>query len=56
MKQELKFKDCNNCLGAIRFENKINKVENNKIDVNSLKESHRVFLKDKRLTLKSKKS
>ena len=55
MKQELKFKDCNNCLGAIRFENKINKVEN-KIDVNSLKESHRVFLKDKRLTLKSKKS
>ena len=34
--------------------NKISYLENNKIDVNSLKENYKGFLKDNRLVLKSK--
>ena len=36
------------------LENKIGYLENNKIDVNSLKENYKGFLKDNRLVLKSK--
>ena len=36
------------------LENKISYLENNKIDVNSLKENYKGFLKDNRLVLKSK--
>ena len=38
IKWKLKFEDYFNCLGANRFENKINHLQNNKIDVDSLKE------------------
>ena len=38
IKRKLKFEDYFNCLGANRFENKINHLQNNKIDVDSLKE------------------
>ena len=36
------------------LENKIGYLENNKIDVNSLKENYKGFSKDNRLVLKSK--
>ena len=36
------------------LENKIGYLENKKIDVNSLKENYKGFLKDNRLVLKSK--
>ena len=36
------------------LENEIGYLENNKIDVNSLKENYKGFLKDNRLVLKSK--
>ena len=36
------------------IENKIGYLENSKIDVNSLKENYKGFLKDNRLVLKSK--
>ena len=38
IKWKLKFEDYFNRLGANRFENKINHLQNNKIDVDSLKE------------------
>ena len=36
------------------LENEIGYLKNNKIDVNSLKENYKGFLKDNRLVLKSK--
>ena len=41
IKRKLKFQDCKNCLGAAQIENKINNLEKNKIDVDSLKEHHK---------------
>ena len=38
IKRKLKFEDYKNCLGAAQIENKINHLEKNKIDVDSLKE------------------
>ena len=52
--RELKFEGYSNCLGANRLENKINYSENSEIDVESLKQNHKVSLKDSRLILKSK--
>ena len=36
-KRELKFRNCKNCLEAAQIENKINHLEKNKTDVDSLK-------------------
>ena len=47
IKQKLIFEDYFNCLGANRFENKTDYLQNNKIDADSLKE----FLKDNRSVL-----
>ena len=38
IKRKLKFEDYKNCLEAAQTENKINHLEKNEIDVNSLKE------------------
>ena len=48
IKRKLKFQDYKNCLKAAQVENKINHLEKNKIDVDSLKE----FIKINKLVLK----
>ena len=49
VKRELKFQDYKNCLEAAQTENKINHLEKNKTDVDSLKE----FIKSNKLILKT---
>ena len=44
-KSDLKFKDYENCLKAIQLENKISHLENNKIDIERLKEDHKELIK-----------
>ena len=41
IKRKLKLEDYKNCLEATQIENKINHLEKNKIDMNSLKEDNR---------------
>ena len=53
IKRKLKFQDYKNCLEANELENKINYLEKNKIDVDSLKKDHKEFLKNKRLISKT---
>ena len=45
--------DCKNCLEAAQFENKINHLEKNKIDADSLKEDQKDFIKINKLVLKT---
>ena len=48
IKRKLKFKNYKNCLEATQLENKINYLEKNKIDINSIKE----FIKNNKSILK----
>ena len=41
IKRKLKFQDYSNCLEAAQIENKINHLEQHKIDVDSLKEDQK---------------
>ena len=50
IKRKLKFEDYKNCLEALQIENKINHLEKNKIDVNSLKEDHKEFIRNNKIT------
>ena len=52
-KRNLRFQDCKNCLEASQIENKINHLEKNKIDVDSL-EDQKEFIKNNKLILKTK--
>ena len=45
IKRKLKFEDYKNCLEATQIENKINHLEENEIDEDSLKEDHKEFIK-----------
>ena len=45
MKRKLKFEDYKYCLEAAHIENKIKYLEKNKIDVDSLKEDQKEFIK-----------
>ena len=45
MKRKLKFQDYKSCLKACQIENKINHLEKNKIDIDSLKEDEKEFIK-----------
>ena len=45
IKRKLKFEDYKNCLEATHIENKINNLEQNKTDVDSLKENNKEFIK-----------
>ena len=49
IKRKLKFEDYKNCLEAAQIENKINHLENNKMDGDSLKE----FIKNNNLMLET---
>ena len=52
IKRKLKFEDYKNCLEATELENKINHLENNETDVNSLK-IDKQFIKRNKLILKT---
>ena len=52
-KRKLKFEDYKNCLIVIQFENKINHLEKNKINKDSLKKDHKEFMKINKLILKA---
>ena len=53
IKKKLKFEGYKNCLEATQLENKINHLEKNKIDIESLKKYHKKFIKNNKLTLKT---
>ena len=48
IKRKLRFENYKNCLEATELENKINHLEKNKIDINSIKE----FIKNNKSILK----
>ena len=45
IKTKLKFQDCRKCLEVAKTENKIDHLEKNKIDVDSLTADQREFIK-----------
>ena len=49
LKIKLKFEDYKNCLEAAQIENKINHLEKNIIDVDSLKEDQKEFVENNKL-------
>ena len=51
--KKLKFEDYKNCLEGNELENKINHPEKNKIDLDTLKEDHKVHIKNNKLMLKT---
>ena len=55
IKRKLKFQDFTNCLEAAQIENKINHLEQNKIDADNLKEDKKEFMKNSKLILKTQK-
>ena len=44
-KTKIKFENYKNCLGATQLENDIKQLEKTKLDVNSLRENHKEFIK-----------
>ena len=50
-KKKLKFENCKICFEATQLENKINHLEKNQIDVDSLTKYHKEFIKNKKLVL-----
>ena len=48
----LKFYNYKNCLESTQLENKINYLEKNKTDIDSIKENHQEFLKNNKSILK----
>ena len=53
LKRKLKFENYKNCLEATQLDNKINYLEKNKIDIDSLKRDHKEFIKNNKLILKT---
>ena len=53
IKRKLKFEDYKNCLEAAQIENKINYLEKNEIDVDSLSKHQKEFRKINKLMLKT---
>ena len=45
IKRKIKFQDYKNCLEVAQIENKINHLEKNKIDADSLNENQKEFIK-----------
>ena len=54
IKIKLKFEDYKNCLELDQAENKMNHLEENKVDADSLKEDRKEFIKNNKLILKTK--
>ena len=53
IKRQLKFKDYKNCLKAAQIERKINYLRRKKIDVDSIKQDQKEFVKNNKPILKS---
>ena len=53
IKRKLKFENDKNCLEATRFENKINHLEKNQIDIDSIKKNHKELIKNNKLILQT---
>ena len=53
--KKLKYENYKNCFEATQLDNKINHVEKNKIDIDSLKKDHKAFIKNNKLILKIQK-
>ena len=53
MKRKLKFQDYKNCLEAAQIENKINYLEKNNIDWDSLREDQKEFTRNNEIILKT---
>ena len=53
IKRKLKFQDYKNCLEAAQIERKINYLRKKKIDVHSLKEDQKEFVKNNKVILKT---
>ena len=53
IKRKLKFEDCKNCLEATQLENKINHLEKNEVEVESLKKDHKELMKNNKLISKT---
>ena len=45
MKRKLKFENYKNCLEATQIQNNINYLEENKTDIDRIKEDHKEFIK-----------
>ena len=52
MKRKLKFENYKNCLEATLFKTKINYLEKNEINIDSLKKNHKEFIKNNKSILK----
>ena len=53
IKRKLEFKDYENCLKATQLENKINQLEKQKVNTESLRENLNEFIKNNKLILKT---
>ena len=53
IKRKLKFENCKVRLEATQFEKKINYLEKNKTDIDSIKENHKEFIKNNKSILKT---
>ena len=53
IKRKLKFENCKNCFEAIQLDNKINCLEKNKINIDSLKRNHKQFIINNKSILKT---
>ena len=51
MKRKLKFEHYENCLEVIQLDSKINHIERNEIDINSLKKDLKELIKNNKLIL-----
>ena len=51
IKRKIKFENYKKCLEATQLENKIKYLEKNKIDIASIKENHKEFIKDNKSIL-----
>ena len=55
MKRKLKFENYENCLEGTQVENKINHLEKNEINIDSINKYHLEFIKDNKLMLKTQR-
>ena len=55
IKRKIKFQDYKNCLEAAQIKNKLNHLAQNKIDVDSLKEDQKEFIRNNKLILRTQK-
>ena len=55
VKRKFKFENYENCLEATQLGNKVNHLEKNKINKDSIEKSHKEFIRNNKLKLKTAK-